>query len=253
MGKRSARKCDADHSAVVDEPVTSLPVMKSLSENARLTLLIADDHALFLETLKCFLDKTYDVVGTVTDGRALLRETLRLKPDVIIVDFGMPLLNGLDAAKRIREQLPKSRLVFLTMNEDPNLAAAVLELGQTGLVLKHSAAKELLTAIEKVWHGGSYVSPRLRPEDWVELRSRARRFDKSLTPRQRDIVQLFAEGLCMKEIGAQLNLSVKTIEVHKHQIMGDFNLKSNSDLVLFALKMGLVSINPDIGRPHLAN
>lgn len=220
--------------------------LTSPCEKSRPHLLIADDHAVFLETLKCFLEKTYVVSGTVTDGQALVTEALRLKPDVLIVDIGMPLLNGLDAARRIREQLPNIRLVFLTMKEDPNLAAAALELGRVGFVLKHSAAAELLTAIEQVCHGKSYVSPKLRSEDWVEQRARVKQFSKPLTSRQCDIVQLIAEGHCLKDIAACLNLSRKTIEFHKHQIMAEFNLKTNADLVLFAVKEGLVSIDSEI-------
>ena len=214
--------------------------------NSRPQLLIADDHSVFLEALKCFLEKTYVVTGTVTDGRSLVTEALRLKPDMIIIDIGMPLLNGLDAARRIREQLPNVRLVFLTMREDANLAAAALELGRAGFVLKHSAAAELVTAIDQVWHGKSYVSPKLRSEDWVQQRARVKQFSKQLTPRQCDIVQLFAEGYGLKEIAARLNLSLKTIEFHKHQIMAEFNLKSNADLVLFAVKEGLISIDPNV-------
>ncbi len=217
-------------------------------EKARPCLLIADDHAIFLEALRSLLEKTYVVIGTVADGRALVTEAIRLKPDVIIVDVGMPLLNGFDAACRIREQLPKVALVFLTMQDDPNLAAAALELGNVGFVLKHSAAKELLTAIDQVWHGKSFVSPKLRSHDWVEQRSRVVQFSKDLTPRQCDIVQLFAEGHSMKEMAARLNLSPKTIEFHKHHIMTAFNLRTNADLVLFAIKERLISIAPGVGR-----
>lgn len=220
--------------------------MAPLRENSSPHLLIADDHVVFLEALKCFLEKNFVVAGTVTDGRSLVTEAIRLKPDVIIVDIGMPLLNGLDAARRIREQLPNVRLVFLTMQEDANLAAAALEMGHAGFVLKHSAASELVTAIEQVWRGKTYVSPKLRPEDWVEQRARVKQFSKPLTPRQCDIVQLFAEGYAMKEIAARLNLSLKTIEFHKYQIMAEFNVKSNAGLVLFAIKKGLISIDPAI-------
>jgi len=209
-------------------------------------LLIADDHAVFLEMLRSFLEKTYVVVGTVTDGRALVTEALRLKPDLLLVDVGMPLLNGLDAARRVRERLPHVRIIFLTMKEDPNLAAAARELGGTGFVLKHSAAAELLTAIDQVWHGKPYVSPKLRSDDWMEQRARVKQFSKPLTARQCDIVQLFAEGYCLKEIGARLNLARKTVEFHKHQIMTQFNLKTNADLVLFAVKEGLISIDSEI-------
>ena len=212
--------------------------MASLCEKSHPHLLIADDHAVFVDALKCFLDKTYVVIGTVMDGRALVSEAIRLKPDVTIVDIGLPLLNGLNAARRTREQLPNVRIVFLTMQEDPSLAAVAMELGRVGFVLKHSAATELLTAIDQVWQGKSYVSPKLRPEDWVEQQARVKQFSKPLTPRQCDIVQLFAEGYCLKEIAVHLNLSVKTIEFHKQHIMAEFNLKSNSDLVLFAVKDG---------------
>jgi DNA-binding NarL/FixJ family response regulator len=218
----------------------------SANSNPRLRLLIADDHAVFLEALKCWLEKHFVVAGTVKDGRSLVTEAVRLKPDVIVVDVGMPLLNGLEAARRIRGEIPDVRLVFLTMHEDANLAAAAIELGHAGFVLKHSAASELVTAIEQVWRGESYISPRLRPEDWVEQRSRAMQFSKPLTSRQNDIVQLFAEGYGLKEIASRLNLSLKTVEFHKHHIMVEYNLKSNADLVLLAVKKGLVSIEPHI-------
>ncbi len=209
-------------------------------------LLIADDHAIFLEALKCFLQKNYVVAGTVTDGRALVTEAIRIKPDIIILDVGMPLLNGLDAARRVREQLPAIRLVFLTMQENAHLAAAALELGLTGFVLKHAAAGELVTAIEQIWRGESYISPKLQLGASVEHKIPASQGSKKLTSRQRDIVQLFAEGYGLKEIAERLNLSLKTIEFHKHHIMTEFSLKSNADLVLLAVKKGLITIHPDI-------
>ncbi len=206
------------------------------------TLLIADDHAIFLDALRPLLEKTYEVLGSVTDGRALVAQAIRLKPDVIIVDIGMPLLNGFDAACRIREQLPNVGIVFLTMQDNPNMAAAAMELGKVGFVLKHSAAKELLTAIGQVLQGKSFTSPKLRSEDWVEQRSRVVQFSKDLTARQRDVLQLFAEGYSLKEIAGRLDLSPKTIEFHKHHIMTAFHLKTNSDLILFAVKKRLIAV-----------
>jgi len=206
-------------------------------------ILIADDHIIFADGLRLLLEKQYNVVGTVADGRALVAEAVRLKPDVIILDIGMPLLNGLDAAERVRQQLPKVKLVFLTMLDNPNLAAAAVELGPVGFVLKHSAGSELLKAIEQVLHGRCYVTPKLRPEDWVAQKTRARQYARHLTPRQRDIVQMCAEGRAIKEIAGHLNLSEKTIEFHKHHIMQTFNLKSNADLVLLALKEGLIALD----------
>ena len=205
-------------------------------------LLIADDHAIFAEALRVFLEKTHTVVGLVQDGQAMVTEAIRLRPDVIVVDVGMPLLNGLDAARKINVQAPNIKFVFLTMRDDPNLAAAALELDPIGFVLKHSPVQELLKAIDQVLHGKSYLTPKLRAEDWVERKSRARQFSTEMTPRQRGIVQLLAEGRSMKEIAALLDISEKTVEFHKHHIMKAFNLESNADLVLFALKQGLISL-----------
>ncbi len=209
-------------------------------------LLISDDHAMFAETLQVYLEKTFTVVGVVTDGRAMVAEAMRLRPDVIVVDVGMPLLNGLDAARKIKEQLPNIKFVFLTMRDDPNLAAAALELGAIGFVLKHSAGPELLKAVNHVLHGKPYLTPKLRAEDWVETKVRARQYSKDMTPRQKEVVQLLAEGRSIKEIADILALSEKTVEFHKHQIRQLFNLRSTADLVLFAVKRGLVSINPDV-------
>lgn len=208
-------------------------------------LLIADDHGVFADGLRLLLEKRYTVVGTASDGRELVDQALRLEPDVIVVDIGMPLLNGLDAAKRVREQLPKVKLIFLTMQDNPNLAAAALELGSVAFVLKQSAGSELLTAIDQVLQGKCYVTPKLRPEDWAVQKVRARQYSSHLTPRQREIVQMCAEGLAQKEIAGRLNLSEKTVQFHKHHIMETFNLKSNADLVLFAVKEGLISADPN--------
>jgi DNA-binding NarL/FixJ family response regulator len=210
----------------------------------RLQILIADDHVVFAEGLGLLLEKHYTVVGTVADGRALITEDRRLNPDIIVADIGMPLLNGLDAAKRVRQQHPKVKLVFLTMQDDPNLAAAALELGAVGFVLKHSAGSELLKAIDHVLRGKSYVTPKMRPEDWVKQKSRARQYSTHLTVRQREIVQMCAEGRPLKEIAGRLDLSEKTIQFHKYHIMETFNLKTNADLVLFAIKEGLISLHP---------
>ena len=206
--------------------------------------LIADDHAMFAETLRVYLEKTYRVVGLVADGRAMVAEAMRLRPDVIVVDVGMPILNGLDAARRIKLQVPNIKFIFLTMHDDPNLAAAALELGPIGFVLKHSTGQELLKAIDHVLHSKAYITPKLRAEDWVATKARARQFSTEMTPRQRELVQLHAEGRSVKEIAGVLEISEKTVEFHKHHIQESFNLRSNADIVLFALKQGLISVNP---------
>ncbi len=169
--------------------------------------LIADDHAMFAETLRVYLEKTYTVLGVVLDGRAMVAEAMRLRPDVIVVDVGMPLLNGLDAAREIKKQVPSIKFIFLTMRDDPNLAAAAFELGAIGFVLKHSAGEELLKAIDEVLHHKPYLTPKLRAEDWVATKVRARQYSKEMTPRQKGIVQLLAEGRPIKEIADVLAIS----------------------------------------------
>jgi DNA-binding NarL/FixJ family response regulator len=219
-----------------------------MAELARKRLLIADDHLLFAEAIRQLLAKSYDVVGIVTDGHALIREAEKLVPDVIVVDVGMPLLNGFDAAQRIRQTLPKVKLIFLTMQEDPLLAAAVHALGHSAFILKQSAAHELLEAIDQVMLGKSFITAKLRADDWVEEKARVRQFSKALTSRQREIVQMFAEGRQTKEIAAFLSLSEKTIEFHKYHIMETYGLRNGADVVMFALKLGLISFVPEARR-----
>jgi len=209
--------------------------------SVRPRVLIADDHSMVAEGLRSILEKTCEVVGIVHDGRELLTEAPKKQPHVIVLDIGMPLLNGLDAAKRLKPLLPDVKFVFLTMRDDPNLAAAALELTAVGYVLKHSATSELLAAVSEVLQGRSYVTPRLKPESRAEQGARAVQSSKELTPRQKDVLQLLAEGRPMKEIAAILKVSEKTVMFHKYHIMESFNLKNNSDLVLFALKHHLIS------------
>ena len=219
-----------------------------LRDQRRLRLLLADDHVMFSDALQAYLEKSFEVIGQVRDGRALVDEAAKLKPDLVIVDVGMPVLNGLDAARRIKEKTPKMKFVFLTMQDDPHLAAAALALGTIAFVLKHSAGSELRKAIDEVMRGHSYVTHTMRPENWAEAREKAKQFSKELTPRQRDIVQLYAEGRSMKEMAAILSLSEKTIEFHKHNVMGAFNIKNNANLVLFALNRGLIGPYPAYSR-----
>jgi DNA-binding NarL/FixJ family response regulator len=215
--------------------------MMVLSKSSiRPRILLADDHAIVVDGLRALLEKCYDVVGVVADGRTLVSEAPALRPDVVVVDVSMPSLNGLDAAARLMTVLPDVKLVFLTMQDDRNLAAATLRLGAVGYVLKHSAASELMTAISEVLEGRSYVTPKLRPENWAVRDTRAQQYSKELTPRQRDVLQLLAEGRPMKEIAGILEVSEKTIMFHKYHIMQRFNLKNNAEIVLFAVKQHLI-------------
>jgi DNA-binding NarL/FixJ family response regulator len=218
--------------------------MRAMSEthksSSRTRILLADDHAMVVEGLRALLENSYEIVGVAADGRAMLEVACKLHPDVIVVDVSMPSLNGLDAAERLKTLLPDVKLVFLTMQDNSNLAAAALRLGAVGYVLKHSAASELMTAISAVLQGKSYVTPKLRPENWAVREARAQQYSKELTPRQREVLQLLAEGRGMKEIAAILEVSNRTIMYHKYHIMQEFNLKNNADIVLFAIKQHLI-------------
>lgn len=200
---------------------------------------------MFVEALRILLQSKYEVIGVVADGHTLVAEAIRLVPDILVVDVGMPFLNGFDAARQIKDKMPNMSVVFVTMQENPVMAAAAKELG-AGFVLKLSSSSELLTAIEDVLHGKPYISARLKSDDWVAERARARLFTKDLTARQREIVQLCAEGRAIKEIASTLCLSEKTVEFHKHNIMGTYGIKNNAELVLFALKLGLISMNSSL-------
>ncbi|MGA9965938.1 MAG: response regulator transcription factor [Terriglobales bacterium] len=204
-------------------------------------VLIADDHSIVAAGLRLVLEKSCDVIGIIPDGRQLLIEAPKLKPDVIVLDIGMPFLNGLDAAERLKPLLPDVKFVFLTMMDDRNLAAAALNLGAVGYVLKGSVVSELLKAVSEVLQGKSYVTPRLRAENWAAREARAQQRSKDLTPRQKDVLQLLAEGRRTKEIADILNVSERTVMFHKYHIMQSFNLKSNADLVLLAIKHHLIS------------
>jgi DNA-binding NarL/FixJ family response regulator len=215
--------------------------MGTVSAQSSTRILIADDHTIFAEVLRAYLEKRYCVVGVVQDGRAMVSEAVRLRPDIVIVDQAMPKLNGLDAAWRIREQCPRIEFVFLTMHDDPNLAAATLELGPIGFVLKYSGGSELSRAIDNVLRGKTYLTAKLRPVDWAEAKQRAQLYRKEMTPRQKDVLKMVAEGRALKEIAGVLGVSQKTVEFHKHSIMQSFAFKSNADLVLFALQRGFIS------------
>jgi DNA-binding NarL/FixJ family response regulator len=205
-------------------------------------ILLADDHTLVAEAFKRLLEPEFDVVGTVADGRALLRVAPELKPDVVLVDLNMPLLNGLDASEQLKQIAPRIKIIVLTMNEDPEIAAATLDKWASGYLLKKSAASELLKAVRDVLRGGKYVTPAL--EGVIPNRaSRDSRAEpaRSLTPRQREVLQLLAEGHTMKEAAAILNVATRTVAFHKYRIMQEFGLENNSDLLRFAMKHGLVN------------
>lgn len=210
-----------------------------VSTQSRPRILLADDHSIVAEALRSLLCDHCDIVGIVADGHAMIQKAGELKPDLIILDIGMPVLNGLEAAEKVKEAMPDTRFVFLTMMEDPTLASAALRLGPVGYVLKHSASSELTTAIEEVVNGRPFLTQRLRGE--VPAEQEAAHGTRQLTMRQGEVLKLLAEGHLMKEIAHILQVSEKTVEFHKYQIMKNFALRSNAELVRFALKSGLLS------------
>lgn len=205
-------------------------------------ILLADDHSLVAEALKKLLEPEFEVVGIVADGRALLRVAPQLKPDLVLVDLNMPLLNGLDASEQLKEALPKVKIIVLTMNEDAEIAAETMEKWASGYLLKKSAGSELVKAVREVLRGGKYVTPVLQ-EAIGEIGPRDSRCDsgRTLTPRQRETLQLLAEGYTMKEAADILHLATRTIAFHKYGIMREFGIKTNAELLRFAINQKIVN------------
>ena len=203
-------------------------------------ILIADDHVLVVEGLRKLLEDRFDVVGTVDNGRALLAAAERLKPDLILVDVSMPLLNGIDACARLRTLAPASRVVVLTMHADVSYAAEAFRAGAAGYVLKASATSELVQAIEAVLRGERYVA-RALPAGIVAPRSVAGATRPGrLTSRQREVLQLLAEGKSMKEIASILNVTARTVAFHKYRMMEQLKIRTNAELIQFAVRHHLV-------------
>ena len=203
-------------------------------------VVLADDHTILVEAFRKLLEPHCEIVAAVADGRALLETATQLKPDVIVADISMPLMNGLEAGLRLKELLPTMKLIFLTMNEDHDLAVEALRCGASGYLLKTSAASELIRAIQLALKGKSYVTPQIakgmqkafihNPNPGPKARA------KTLTARQREVVQLLAEGKSMKEVASVLNVTPRTVAFHKYRIMEELNLKTNADLIQFAIK-----------------
>jgi DNA-binding NarL/FixJ family response regulator len=201
-------------------------------------LLLADDHTLIAQACKALLEPEFEVVSIVPDGRALLRAAAQFKPDLIVIDVGMPLLNGLDAGEQVKHLLPAVKLVYLTMQSAPDLAAEAFHRGASAFLLKSCAADELVTAVRKVLRGETYLSP-LMNRDSVKFLLRSGKHyvrDKQITPRQREVLQLLAEGKSMKEVASVLNLKPGTVAFHKYRIMMSLSLKTNAELMQYAIQ-----------------
>ena len=207
-------------------------------------VLLADDHALLLGAFEKLLADECEVVGQVSDGRALVAAAEQLKPDLVILDISMPLLNGLDAGRQIKQKLRNTKLIFLTMNEDADLAAEAFRAGASGYLLKRSAVSELMTAVREVMQGRSYVTPLVTEGLVGSLINTDERKSRSgggeLTMRQREVLQLLAEGRSMKEVAAMLNLTPRTVAFHKYRMMEQLKIKSTAELIQYAVKHHIV-------------
>jgi DNA-binding NarL/FixJ family response regulator len=207
-------------------------------------ILIADDHILVAEACKKLLEPEYDVVGIVRDGRALVQAAAELKPKVVLVDIGMPILNGLDAGQQIKEATPSIKVVYLTMTSDVELAAEAFRRKASGYILKTCAAQELLVALRTILRGGSYLSPTIPRETVGFLMRQDKEFIEEgsrLTERQREVLQLLAEGKSMKEVAAILSVATRTVAFHKYRMMEQLKLRSNAELIQYAMKHHLIA------------
>ncbi len=210
----------------------------------RTTILLADDHTIICDAIRKILAPDYEVVGLAGDGRTLVRTALELKPDVVLVDIGMPLLNGLDAARELKKVMPGIKIIILTMNGDPDVASEALQIGVSGYVLKTSGGGELLQAVSNVAHGIPYIAPQIRramEENLERDPSFLNRRSRQLSERQREVLQLLAEGRPMKEIAAILNISLRTVRFHKYKVMSDLGIKTNAELIQYAIKHSVIS------------
>jgi DNA-binding NarL/FixJ family response regulator len=208
-------------------------------------VLLADDHRVVSEGLKHLLAEEFELVGMVEDGRALVEAAKKLRPDVIVADIAMPHLNGIEAMAQLKKDNPRIKVVFLTMHQNPAYARRALELGAAGFVVKHSAAAELVMAIRAALKDQTFITPALASEVLRQIQHGSRETDdpaQLLTPRQREILVLLAEGRSAKQIAATLAISARTVEFHKYQMMETHGLHTTAELIHFAIKHGVVAI-----------
>ena len=203
--------------------------------------MLADDHTMVVEAFVRLLADSYDIVGVVSDGMALLKQAPQLRPHVVILDLGMPLLNGFEAGRQLKKLLPSTKIIVLTMNEDVDIAKEALRNWASAFLLKKSAGSELAYAINEVLHHRTYVTPRMAQRIEEEF-ARAPDPDRQmqLTKRQTEVIQLLVEGYTMKEVGAMLNIKPRTVAYHKYQVMDWYGLKTHAEFVMFAIKHHIV-------------
>jgi DNA-binding NarL/FixJ family response regulator len=207
-------------------------------------VLLADDHVIVAQGLASLLKESFELVGTVRDGRALLEAAEKLKPDVIVTDISMPLLNGLDACRQLKGNGIEAKVVILTMHADPHMAAEAFRAGASAFVLKQSAGEELVQAIQEIMQGRAYLTP-LIAKDMISVLMEAKGeggSEAKLTPRQREVLQLIAEGRTMKEVAGILKISARTAETHKYEMMETLGVRTTAELIQCAIRLRLVSV-----------
>jgi DNA-binding NarL/FixJ family response regulator len=208
-------------------------------------VLLADDHRILAEGVRGLLESEFELVGIVSDGRELVEAAIKLRPDVVVADISMPSLNGIDAVAQIRRAGASCRVVFLTMQRDVSYARMAMEAGASGYVLKHSAHDELITAIREALRGRTYVTPLIAGEllrSYREDGLQAADADRKLTPRQREVLQLSAEGRSAKEIASLLHISSRTAEYHRARVMKVLGIRTAAELVQYAIRNGIISV-----------
>jgi DNA-binding NarL/FixJ family response regulator len=205
----------------------------------RATVLLADDHAIVAEGLASLLQREFSLIGTVADGAQLVEAARKLRPDVIVTDVAMPGMSGLEALRRLKADAIPAKVIFLTMHADAQLAAEAFRAGASGFVVKHAAGKELIVAIHTVLRGGRHLTPHLASDVLTTLADGGT--SGALTPRQREVVSLIAEGRTMKEVAAALGLSPRTVETHKYQVMQALGLRTTADMIRYAIEHGLIA------------
>src|SRR5688572_1062307 len=206
----------------------------------RLRILLADDHKMFAQGLRSLFQNEYDLLPTVENGQALVEAARILDPDVIIVDISMPVMNGFDAVRQLKKDGSTAKIVFLTMHADEGLVAEAMRCGASGYVLKQSVGEELMSAITQVSEGKVYLPPFVRNKSDQSFQTSASH-SLNLTPRQREVLRLIAQGLTMKEIAAQLGISTRTAESHKYEMMEALGIETTAELVQYAMKLGLTT------------
>jgi DNA-binding NarL/FixJ family response regulator len=204
-------------------------------------LLLADDHRIFAEALANYLRDECELVGIVEDGIKLIDAARKLRPDVVITDISMPVLSGMEAMRRLRQLGIQAKIIFLTMYSDAGLASEAVLAGASGYLPKNSAGEELLSAIREVMAGRIYVSPEIAGDVITSMANRSPMRGKTPTPRQRDVLRLIAMGLSVKQVAAELDLSPRTVETHKYEMMHNLGMQSTADLVHYAIRCGLVA------------